>query len=73
MEGVPRGHLRTQSKQKLTPDLTLNGINCPFCRCIRNTYHKESITTTQEVVVNVLEDGSSIETGKGGMDLMMEY
>ena len=44
-----------------------DGINCLFCRCRRNTYHKESITTTEnnKVVVNVVEDRSSIKFGKG--------
>ena len=38
-----------------------DGINCLFCRCKRNTYHKETKTTSEnnKVVVNVVEDRSS--------------
>ena len=44
-----------------------DGINCLFCRCKRNTYHKETKTTTEnnKVVVNVVEDRSSFKIGKG--------
>ena len=44
-----------------------DGINCLFCRCKRNTYHKETKTTTEndKVVVNVVEDRSSFRIGKG--------
>ena len=44
-----------------------DGINCLFCRCKRNTYHKETKTTTEnnKVVVNVVEDRSSFKFGKG--------
>ena len=40
-----------------------DGINCLFCRCKRNTYHKETKTTTEndEVVVNVVENRSSLK------------
>ena len=44
-----------------------DGINCLFCRCRRNTYHKETKTTTEndKVIVNVVEDRSSFKFGKG--------
>ena len=44
-----------------------DGINCLFCRCKRNTYHKETKTTTEDnkVIVNVVEDRSSFKIGKG--------
>ena len=44
-----------------------DGINCLFCRCKRNTYHKETKTTTEndKVVVNVVEDRSSFKMGRG--------
>ena len=44
-----------------------DGINCLFCRCKRNTYHKETKTTTEDnkVIVNVVEDRSSLKIGKG--------
>lgn len=52
-----------------------DGMNCLFCRCKRNTYHKESITTTEnnKVVVNVVEYRSSIKFGKGRYRLTAEY
>ena len=45
-----------------------DGINCLFCTCKRNTYHKETKTTTTEdnkVIVNVVENRSSFKKGKG--------
>ena len=44
-----------------------DSINCLFCRCKRNTYHKETKTTTEndKVSVNVVEDRSSFKVGRG--------
>ena len=58
-----------EEKQKTDGGLSVNkdGINCLFCRCKRNTYHKETKTTTEDnkVVVNVVENRSSFKMGRG--------
>ena len=48
--------------------LSRDGVNCLCCKFRKNTYHKETKTTTEnnKVVVNVVEDRSSFKIGNRG-------
>ena len=50
--------------------LSRDGVNCLCCKFRKNTYHKETKTTTEnnKVVVNVVEDRSSFKIGKGRVE-----
>ena len=47
-----------------------DGVNCLCCKFRKNTYHKETKTTTEnnKVTVNVVEDRSSFKIGKGRVE-----
>ena len=49
-------------------NLNKDGVNCLCCKFRKNTYHKETNTTTEhnKVVVNVVEDRSSFKVGNRG-------
>ena len=51
-------------------NLSKDGINCLCCKFRKNTYHKETNTTTEnnKVIVNVVEDRSSFKIGKGRVE-----
>ena len=50
--------------------LSKDGVNCLCCKFRKNTYHKETKTTTEnnKVIVNVVEDRSSFKIGKGRVE-----
>ena len=57
----------TDSEKKKGLFINANGISCIPCRCKRQSYHKETKTTTENntVTTNVIEDRRNLKFGGG--------